>query len=162
MLPTEWSFYFVLLAICIAYYAIPLRGRRVFLLLVNYVLYSLWDWRFTGLLAVVTILLFWGGLQMERVPTHKNKFLVLCGISSIGVLCVFKYLGFFIENLNQLFLALRMSYLLPVVKLAAPIGLSFFIFQVFGYAMDVWKGKIKAEHSLVDFALFVSFFPNIS
>ena len=87
--------------------------------------------------------------------------LVLSLTTNLGILCFFKYFNFFIEN-TQLFLA---SIGLPtstnVLKIILPVGISFYTFQTLSYTIDIYRGKIKPIKNVVDFALFVSFFPQL-
>jgi D-alanyl-lipoteichoic acid acyltransferase DltB (MBOAT superfamily) len=79
----------------------------------------------------------------------------------LGLLGVFKYYGFFSEELGGLLSTLGLPVSLPVLKFLLPVGISFYTFQTMSYTIDVYRGDFKYEKSFVDFALFVSFFPHL-
>ncbi len=86
----------------------------------------------------------------------KKVWLVVAVIANIGVLCFYKYLGFFVTTLNDLF---RLS--LPVVKVSMPIGISFFTFQTMTYVIDVYRGDTPVQKSFSKLLLYVSLFPQL-
>ena len=85
-----------------------------------------------------------------------KRSLIFAVVVNILLLVFFKYFGFFVESINGLF---RVH--IPYRELALPIGISFYTFQELSYIIDVYRGKVKAQHSLVDFALYVSLFPQL-
>lgn len=87
---------------------------------------------------------------------YQNKFTLLFAIIfNIGTLFIFKYLNFFIENLNQL------SIHLPYIYLALPVGISFYTFQTLSYVLDVYAGKTKVQQSYFKLLLYIAFFPQL-
>ena len=87
--------------------------------------------------------------------------LVLSLITNLGILCFFKYFNFFIEN-TQLFLAsIGLPSSTTVLKIILPVGISFYTFQTLSYTIDIYRGNIRPIKKVVDFALFVSFFPQL-
>ena len=85
-----------------------------------------------------------------------KRSLIFAVVVNILLLVFFKYFGFFVESINGLF-----QVHIPYRELALPIGISFYTFQELSYIIDVYRGKVKAQHSLVDFALYVSLFPQL-
>lgn len=78
-----------------------------------------------------------------------------------SLLFVFKYLNFAIHMTEKMAAVLHLHISLPQVEILLPVGISFYTFQVVGYVIDVYKGKIKAERNILQYALFVSFFPQL-
>ncbi len=76
-------------------------------------------------------------------------------------LATFKYLGFFVREAAQLLESLGFQANLPVLEIVLPVGISFYTFQTIGYVVDVYRGKVPAERNLLDYALYVSFFPQL-
>ncbi len=128
-----------------------LRWQNLVLLAANYVFYCYWDWRFSALLVFLTLFNYFAGIKIgeSSSPSAKKSFLVLSVGGNLAVLGFFKYFGFFAEGLS-----LTLNILLPL-------GISFFTFQVMSYALDIHRGLLKPTRNLIDFACFVSFFPNL-
>ncbi|MBT6050955.1 MAG: MBOAT family protein [Candidatus Scalindua sp.] len=155
-----------LLVVLASYYLLPHRYQNLFLLFASYTFYSFWDIRFLSLIIISTLVDFTCGIWIDRSKRVGNLrtmklCLVLSLTTNLGILCFFKYFNFFIEN-TQLFLA---SIGLPtstnVLKIILPVGISFYTFQTLSYTIDIYRGKIKPIKNVVDFALFVSFFPQL-
>jgi alginate O-acetyltransferase complex protein AlgI len=146
-------------------------GMNVWLLAASYVFYGWWNPWYLVLIAATTTLDWYIGLRLG-VPGCRRKFwLFLTLLSNLGMLAFFKYADFVTENLNVLLLkagaatsvrnparmlmeSLHMEYVLPV-------GISFFTFQSMSYTIDVYRGQIPVERSLLRFATFVSLFPQL-
>ena len=98
------------------------------------------------------------GIAIDRVQTQsfRKMWLVLSVIFNLGILCTYKYLGFFTETLNLIF-----SFTIPVVRLALPIGISFFTFQTMSYVIDVYRGDAEVQKDYFKLLLYVSFFPQL-
>jgi len=137
--------------------------RFALLLAASYVFYGYWSPKFLLLIVGSTVLDYCMGLAMERTdcPRRRKAFVIasLCG--NLGVLGFFKYFNFFtgeaVALLNQLGFAANE----PTLSIALPVGISFYTFQTLSYTIDVYRGKLEVEHSLLRFALFVAFFPQL-
>jgi alginate O-acetyltransferase complex protein AlgI len=137
------------------------RIQNVLLLVGSYVFYGWINPWFCYLIASSTIIDFLCGLTMSRSPRHKRLALIISLVANLGMLAVFKYFNFFTENVVHVANELGMG-LSPVVwKIALPVGISFYTFQTLSYTIDVYRGKLKARTSFLDFAVFVSFFPQL-
>ncbi len=135
------------------------RTQKIILLLCSYYCYGYWDYRFTLLLAGVTLLHYTAGLLLDKFQKkHQRKLvLIVTLLFSFGTLAIFKYFNFFIGSLN---IALKpLGWNLQSFNWILPLGISFFTFQTIAYTADVYKGKIRACRDFGDFALFVAFFP---
>ncbi len=101
-------------------------------------------------------------MAMKKEAANRIKRIqVLTVLVNLAVLAYFKYLNFFIGNINDIFGMFKWDASLPLVNIIAPLGLSYYTFNSIGYLIDVGRGKLKAETHLGKFALFVSFFPSI-
>lgn len=129
----------------------------------SYIFYAWWDWRFLGLIVLLTVANFWLGLAIDRTDEirTKKRYLVASIALSLGVLCFFKYFNFFADSATGL---LRASGL-PVSKIhmdvVLPIGISFYTFQAMSYIIDLYRKEILVERSLLRFATFKAFFPQL-
>ncbi|HMM14239.1 MAG TPA: MBOAT family protein [Parvibaculum sp.] len=137
--------------------------RKYFLVGASYFFYGWWDWRFTALLFATTLINYLGGLALGslRRPGLRKLVVGLTVAVDLGVLAFFKYYGFFLTSLDELLTALGLQRDLPFMEIILPIGISFFTFQGISYVVDVYRGHVAAERSLLDVMLFKSFFPQL-
>ena len=134
------------------------------LLVASYVFYAFWDWRFMSLLFFLTLSNYYLAQKIshQESKTIKQKLLFLCLLLNFTVLAIFKYLGFFSENLNQALKFIGLESIIPSTSILLPLGLSFFIFQISSYSIDVFRGKVNSQVSLLNFATFVVYFPHMA
>ena len=128
------------------------------LLLFSLVFYAWGEPKFVLLMAV-TIAAFYGcGLAIEKAKTDpwRKVFLILSAVVGVGFLAVFKYADFFIGSFNQ---ATGLS--LPLLRLALPIGISFYTFQSLSYTIDVYRKNVSAQRNFIHFAAYVTLFPQL-
>lgn len=153
--------FFGFLAVVLAlHYALPRPARRWLLLAASYVFYGAWDWRFLFLIAASTVLDWLLALRIdrERDAARRRRWLVVSVVANLSILGFFKYADFFVASFCSLVGASPDDWLLRVVL---PPGVSFFTFQSMSYTVDVYRGHVPVRRSLVDFALFVAFFPQL-
>ena len=135
------------------------------LLVGSYVFYGAWDWRYCSILLVSTLTDYFCGLALARTPISncsQRKFLVAISIIvNLGLLGIFKYYDFFATEFQGLMGAFGLNVQPYFLNVALPIGISFYTFQTMSYTFDVYRQKIKATDSFFDFALYVSFFPQL-
>lgn len=156
---TSIEFCLFFLIIYIGYWLLKDRYKQqnVYLLIANYLFYSIIDWRFSFLLLFISLLSFVTGLLLNDCCNNQRKIFLLVAISiNIGILFVFKYFDFFAKELSSL-LAINQDALL--LKLVLPVGISFYIFTATGYIIDVYQRKTEANIEVVPFLCFISFFP---
>jgi alginate O-acetyltransferase complex protein AlgI len=143
-----------------------LMGRpapwKLFLLGASYFFYASADWKFVFLLGGVTLgnHLFARLIHRSDDARRRKQFISAAITLDLGVLAVFKYYGFFVEELTGALDGIGMGAPLPVLQIALPIGVSFFTFQAISYVMDVYRREL-APPSLLDAALYISFFPQL-
>lgn len=157
-------FYFlpVLLAL---YHALPARwlaARNVLLLVAGYVFYAWIDPRLTLLLFSLTVVNYVLSRLIASSPTRRIQLLTTAGAIALDlvVLGIFKYTAFLGDSLNSL-LRLAGRDALPLLRIVLPVGISFYTFKVISYIADVYRGRSPAARSLLDFACYVSFFPQL-
>ncbi len=164
MIFTEFRFLaFFLLVFGVHWALSSQRARKAWLLLCSYAFYAAWDGRLLSLIVASTAV-DWvaaariGGSGDARV---RRRWLVTSLVVNLGLLATFKYLGFFTESAAELLRWLGFRADLPVLELVLPVGISFYTFQSLSYTLDVHGGRLERSRSPLDFALFVSFFPQL-
>lgn len=137
--------------------------QNAFLLLVSYLFYGWWDWRYLFLIAGCSLINYIAGIVISKNDTRwiRNTMLTLCCIVCLGALCLFKYFNFFIESFVSLFALFGINWSPIVLNIILPVGISFFTFQALSYTIDVALGKLKPIYNIVDFFVFISFFPQL-
>jgi D-alanyl-lipoteichoic acid acyltransferase DltB (MBOAT superfamily) len=121
-------------------------------------------WYFVGLLAFSTVVDFVAGLAIGRARARGGTglpWLVLSLAANLGLLGYFKYTGFLLEVANSAAHAAGLPPIAPALRIALPIGISFYTFESISYTIDVWRGKLEPERSFISYALFISFFPKL-
>ncbi len=163
MLFNSLTFGIFIIIVFILYYLFPHKYRWAFLLLASYVFYMNLHIGYGILLLATTILTYVLALKLEKADSPKQKrHCLLSGILPLVLVLLFYKLGSpVINHLNSLIDAGRLSMQPITLKILLPAGISFYFFQSMGYLIDVYKGKIKAEHHFGYYALFVSFFPQL-
>ncbi|HEB69612.1 MAG TPA: MBOAT family protein [Desulfobulbus sp.] len=147
--------------VLLVYWILPRRGQNIFLLLASYYFLCIIHPWFGGLIALVTTVNYCCGLAISRWPGRKKMFLVLALVLSLGELAYFKYASFFLENISILLKAMSIPFSLPVLTIMLPVGISFYTFQAIAYSVDVYRGDMEPCLNPIDFALFISFFPQL-
>jgi alginate O-acetyltransferase complex protein AlgI len=143
-----------------------LRARtpqNVLLLVASWVFYGAWSWKFLLLLIGSSLLDYFCALLIERALTTERKrwVLTISVTANLLLLATFKYFGFFVAEFAQLLEAVGVGASIPVLEIVLPVGISFYTFQTIGYVVDVYRGKIKATRNLLEYALYVAFFPQL-
>ncbi len=155
---------FVVFFAVVCAFAWGARTRRVVnpvLLLASYVFYGWVTPWFCALLLVSTTLDYAAALGMGRWPAHRRALLWASVVGNLGILGAFKYFDFFVVQLRDAVLALGVETDLRTLGLVLPVGISFYTFQSMSYTIDVYRGRLPACRSWVDFALYVAFFPQL-
>lgn len=148
-------------AVILLYYILPGILRKPWLLAASYFFYMCWRPEYALLIMFSTVATYTAGIVIEHYPKGKKPALAAVIIMNLAVLFFFKYFDFALSNLNAILTRLHMQAVSKPFDLLLPVGISFYTFQSLGYAIDVYRGDIKAEHNLLDYALFVSFFPQL-
>lgn len=156
------SFLIFMVAVFILYWVLPHKFRWVALLAANVIFYASYEARFLLLILLVTLVSYFCAIFMERYPARKKLFLIIPIVVTVGFLVFYKYTGFILDSVNKITALLAIPGKESTLKLIQPLGISFFSFQIIGYMVDVYRGKQQAVGHLGKYAVFVSFFPNIS
>ncbi len=139
------------------------RARTGFLLLASYGFYAAWDWRFVSLLAVSSLIDFEVGRRIHRSddPRIRDRWLATAVVANLAILGFFKYWNFFLDGATDLTGALGLEWAAPGLNVILPVGISFYTFQSMSYAIDIHRRVLEPCPSLLDYATFVSFFPQL-
>lgn len=157
--------YLLFLPIVFALYWITnkksLKLQNLLLLASSYFFYACWDWRFLFLLIFSTALDYFTGIKMhEAKNTGSKKFWFwLSIIVNLGFLGIFKYYNFFADSFANVLSNFGFQANFWTLKVILPVGISFYTFHGLSYVIDIYKGRIEPEKNVVDYSLFVSYFP---
>lgn len=152
-------FYFLILVIVTAMNSY--RAQKLILLMGSYYFYGYWDWRFLSLVFFSTTVDYLIGLRLSRIEDDRKRkqLLIASLIINLGILGFFKYYNFFVDSLMM---ALKpFGFRLETLSIILPVGISFYTFQSLSYTIDVYRRNIKPCRNFLDFALFISFFPQL-
>ncbi|MEW5724871.1 MAG: MBOAT family O-acyltransferase [Thermodesulfobacteriota bacterium] len=138
-------------------------AHKVFMAAASYFFYGYWDWRFTFLLLGSSLLNYTAGRVLDLAASpRRRKWVVAAAVGlNLATLGFFKYYGFFMESLADLLFALGLERDLPFLEVILPVGISFFTFQGISYVVDVYRGRVPANRSLLNVVLYISFFPQL-
>lgn len=143
------------------YWGLPRKGQHVLLLGAGYLFYGYVHPWYCILLGLTTVVDFTFTRLMEDRPEKKRLWLACILVSNFTILAAFKYFGFFTESLLALLRTAGVDAPHPVFKMLLPAGVSFYTFQSCAYALDVYRGQTWARRSLLDYAVYVAFFPQL-
>ena len=143
------------------YWRLGHDAQNVLLLVASYVFYGYVHPWFLALIATSTIIDYASARGMETWPDRRRGFMALSITSNFGMLGFFKYFNFFVDNVHAALAALGLDTSLPVLRVVLPVGISFYTFQAMSYTIDVFRGELRARRSLLDVAVFISFFPHL-
>jgi len=187
MLFTSYSFIAFLALLFTVYYLVPRRFQWMLLLFASYLFYFIAGPTYVIYIFVTTLSTYLVSVKLESlnkaqsaylaehkdmsreekkeykasVKSKQRKWLAACLLFNFGILAVVKYTNFAIANINAVIGAFGGGTQLSFLKLALPLGISFYTFQTMGYIIDVYRGKHPAERNFFKLALFVSFFPQL-
>ena len=140
-----------------------IKWQNLLLLVVSYVFYGWWDWRFLSLIVFSSFVDYFCGLAIEKAEQTKTKqrWLSLSMLVNLGFLGVFKYFNFFSSELAIACSALGYEVDALTIDIVLPVGISFYTFQTMSYTIDVYRSKLKPTKDIFAFFAFVSFFPQL-
>jgi D-alanyl-lipoteichoic acid acyltransferase DltB (MBOAT superfamily) len=157
------NFVWFFLVVYTLYRVLPHRAQNWLLLIASYYFYAAWDWRFLGLLIGSTLVDFTCGLLLGRTESPARRRAILClslGFN-LAMLGFFKYFNFFADSLHGVFGALGWRLDFVTVRVLLPVGISFYTFVTMSYVIDVYRRDIEPARNLVDFGVFVAYFPHL-
>ena len=160
------SVFLVFFAAVYAAYLLLRRHHRLqnrLLLVASYVFYGWWDWRFLSLIVFSTCVDYVVGQRVHESEDERvrRRWLWVSVGTNLGLLAVFKYLGFFVDSAVALAAQLGWENAAPSLAIVLPVGISFYTFQTLSYTIDIHRRKLEPTRDVLDFALFVAFFPQL-
>ena len=159
--------FLIFLPIVFSLYWFVFRGRRwqnLLLLIASYVFYGWWDWHFLILIAFTSICSYVSGLVIGYYDGNRPMQRAVSAVNiviNLGILGIFKYYNFFVENLDSLFGALGWHLDWVTMDIILPVGISFYTFQALSYSIDVYQHKLSPTRDIVEFFAYISFFPQL-
>ena len=148
--------------VLIVYYICPVKFRNLWLFLASLLFYAWGEPKYILIMLFSTVFDYCNGRLLEYFTevrlneTARKLVLAVSVVGNLGILAFFKYTDFVLENVGNL-----MGMELPLLRLALPIGISFYTFQTMSYTIDVYFGKVKAQHDLISFGMYVCMFPQL-
>jgi len=165
MLFNSWIFLYFFVIVYFLYLSLFKfrKAQNILLLVASYIFYGYWDSRFLLLIALSTVIDYFVGLKLFNTQNEKKRKLLvsLSVIANLSILGFFKYYNFFASSLSETLSAAGIEVDLVTLKIILPVGISFYTFQTMSYTLDIFRKKLEPSGSFIDFALFVSFFPQL-
>ena len=143
------------------YYLCPAKCRNSILLISSLIFYAWGEPRYILIMIFSTVFDYTNGRLIEYYRAKNSikmqkAVLVVSVVGNLGILCFFKYTDFLIKSINGLF-----DTQFSILGIALPIGISFYTFQTMSYTIDVYKGRVEAQHNILDFGMYVCMFPQL-
>lgn len=137
--------------------------RKVWTLLGSSVFYAWWDWRFLGLIGLSIVVNHYLADRISKTNSEPEQKSLLAAVVAFNLVLLgtFKYLNFFIDSFVELFGAVGVGVDSPTLNIILPVGISFFTFQALSYVIDTYRGTLEKPASLIDFAVYLSLFPQL-
>lgn len=148
--------YYFLPAVLIAYFLTPARYRNGILLFSSLVFYAWGEPRIVFYMLLTILINYMLGILIEEKVGHKKLWLLISVIFCLASLGYFKYADFFIQNINAI-----TGLSIPLLRVGLPVGISFYTFQILSYTVDVYRGDVKAQRSIIKLATYISMFPQL-
>lgn len=145
--------------VLLGYYICPKKGRNLFLLIVSLVFYAWGEPKYVFLMIFSILVNYIFGRLMDKNRGRQKRMkllLVLSVVIDLGLLSVFKYTDFIITNVNAIF-----GSSFDLLKIALPIGISFYTFQAMSYTIDVYRDDVRVQKNLIDFGMYITMFPQL-
>jgi D-alanyl-lipoteichoic acid acyltransferase DltB (MBOAT superfamily) len=139
------------------------KAQNILLLIASYIFYGYWDWRFLLLLFTSTSIDFVISKNIYKTDNRQRRklLLMLSIFANLSILGFFKYFNFFASSFVDLLNLIGIQADDVTIKILLPVGISFYTFQTLSYTIDVYRGQLKPADKLHDFALYLSFFPQL-
>lgn len=139
------------------YYLVPAKAKNIVLFCGSMIFYGWGEPRYLVLLVLPILVNYFAGILMCRLRGRADKFILVCAlIFDIGMLFFFKYVNFFIENINAL-----TGSGISAINIALPLGISFYTFQIMSYIIDLYRGKVEVERSIINLGTYLCMFPQL-
>jgi len=157
------SYLFFLLISLGVYWGSPQKIKIILICVLSAIFYSLWSYKFLGLIFLSIIVDFYIALEIEKTnsKTNKKRWLLLSILFNLIILFYFKYLFFIQINFIELLNIFGYEFSHTDLKIILPLGISFYTFEAISYVVDVYRKKIPAEKNLLTYSGFILFFPKL-
>lgn len=142
--------------VLVLYFLAPGEFKNVVLLTASLFFYGWGEPKFLLLMVLTIVFGYMMGILTEKNPSGRKLYLALVFIFDLGALAFFKYADFFINSLNSV-----TGLSMPLLRIALPIGISFYTFQILSYNIDVYRGEVPAQKNLIHLAAYISMFPQL-
>ncbi len=154
---------FFIVVLVLHYLSFSWKVKKINLLIASYLFYAVWNPPFIILLWISTMIDYIVGKKLyDEENKYKRKVLLIISlVANLGMLAFFKYGGFLLDNFVLLANSVGIDYHPAKADIILPVGISFYTFQTLSYTLDMYKRKSPPEKSLLDFSLFVTFFPQL-
>ena len=145
------------------YFAVKGMPRLILCLAASYLFYGWWDWRFLSLIVISTCIDFFVGRQLSftEEESKRKTLLYISIIANLGFLLFFKYFNFFIDSFKEMVVSSGLETNMDTLNIILPMGISFYTFQSMSYTIDIYRKQLEAEQSILKFATYISFFPQL-
>ncbi len=139
------------------------KAQNIMLLGASYFFYGYWDWRFLSLLFLTTGMDYFFAIKIDEIEdARKRRWLLIASVClNLSLLGFFKYFNFFADSLKTLLGSFGYGVDFVTLRIVLPVGISFYTFQSMSYVIDVYRGELKPSRYLPDFALYISYFPQL-
>ncbi len=163
MLFNSWEFWIFFAAVYGLYLLLDRRGQNILLLIASYFFYGSWNYKFLGLILASTIIDYYCGIRINEAADLKKRkvFLAISVCSNLAILGFFKYYSFFVDGIEKLIRASGYDPSLMHLNIVLPVGISFYTFQTMSYTIDIYRNKLQPTRNILNYALFVAFFPKL-
>lgn len=148
--------YYFLPCVLFIYFIVPSKFKNFVLLLSSLVFYGWGEPRLVFLMLTTITVSYLMGILTEKYIKYKKVYLIVACVFSLSTLGIFKYADFFIENVNSI-----TGLAIPLLKIALPIGISFYTFQLLSYNIDVYRGNVVAQKNPIYLATYITMFPQL-
>lgn len=137
--------------------------KKINLLIASYLFYAAWNPPFVVLLWISTVVDWYAAQKLTRAerPVVRRAWMLVSALANLGMLAYFKYGTFLLQNFASLLTSIGVSYQPPALDIALPVGISFYTFATMSYTLDVYLRRAAPARNLLDYALFVTFFPHL-
>jgi len=163
MLFNSFQFGFFYIAVLLGFGVLRGTARKLFLLAASYYFYMCWNWHYLWVVGFLTLVDYVAGQRIESsaAETRRKLYLGLSLAANLGLLGVFKYYNFLAISATAGINAFGPHLDAPVLHVILPVGISFHTFQAMSYTIEVYRRRVPAERNLLDYALYVAFFPQM-
>ena len=152
-----------LAAVVVAFWRLRHRRQNAFLVIVSYLFYGLWDWRFLALLMASTAIGYTSGIALDAASDERRRRTILITrvALNLAMLAVFKYANFFVDSFVELAESVGLGVSAPTFQILLPVAISYYTFEEISYAVDIYRRELEPCRDPVAYALFVAFFPKL-